>query len=107
MRELLDWLDDHIEPYVSFRFLLGLVFAAIFVNWAIGAWLALRELNVAAPSVSPREQQLRRIMKLYAWVLLLRSASWRNLREHLGMMAQIAVLLLLAILMSTGVFASP
>ena len=107
MHELLDWLDDHVEPYVSFRWLLGLVFAALFVNWAFGLWFWIREVSAPVEAASPREAKVRRITKLYAWLLLLRTISWRNVRDHLGILAQIAVLAILAALMSTGVFATP
>jgi|SoiMethySBSTD1v2_1073268.scaffolds.fasta_scaffold593626_2 hypothetical protein len=107
MRALLDWLDNHIEPYVSFRFVIGLVFTAIFLNWAIGLGLWLHEANRATTGGSPREQQLMRIAKNYAFVLLLRSVSWRNLRAHVGLMVEIVLLLLLAAGLATGVFATP
>jgi hypothetical protein len=48
-----------------------------------------------------------RIAKNYAFVLLLRSVSWRNLRAHVGLMVEIVLLLLLAAGLATGVFATP
>ena len=107
MRALLDWLDAHVEPYVSFRFIVGLILTAIFVNWAVGTVFWLRELARPSPASSGRERQMLRIGRLYTGLLLLRLVSWRTLRDHGGLLLQLVALLGLAIALSTGVFVAP
>jgi hypothetical protein len=105
VRELVDWLADHVEPYVSFRFLLGLVFTALFFQWIVGNVLWLRDVSRASPAATERDRRLGKIARDWALVLLLRSLSWRNVRANLGILLQIAALTVLAVVLGLGVFA--
>jgi hypothetical protein len=104
MRPLLDWLATHVEPYVSFRFLIALVFTGLFVNGLVATALLLRDAMQSRPASSPRDQQLVRIAKSYGLLLLLRLVSWRTVKRHRALVAQIALLFLLSIALSIGVF---
>jgi hypothetical protein len=104
MTRLLDWLATHVEPYVSFRFLLGLVFTGMFVQWAVSNVLWLRDLARPDPAASERDRQLARMARSFALILILRALSWRPLRAHLGLLAQLAVLAAAALWLSIAVF---
>ena len=105
MRELIDWLADHVEPYVSFRYMLGIVFSAMFFQWLVSNALWLRDAARSRATASPREQLLTRIGRKYAGVILLRAFSSRNVREHAALIAQIVVLTAASIALVVYVFA--
>ncbi len=105
MRALIEWLAAHVEPYVSFRYLLGMVFGAMLVHWIVARLLWLRDLARPGGETSERDRALIRIAKSYAGVLLLRTFSLRTLRASGGLVAQIVVLLAAAIWLNVLVFA--
>lgn len=104
MRALFDFLARYVEPYVSYRFLLGLVFGAIFLNGMLGAILAVRDLGRAHPDATPREQALRRVARTSTLLLLFRLFSWNTARRHLAIIVQLTLLLAIAVALNIYVF---
>jgi uncharacterized protein involved in cysteine biosynthesis len=97
MRALLEWLSQHVEPYLSFRFVLWMVFTAMTVQALLATVFWLRDLSKVPVAATPREQQIRRLLTLWMKIAILRTLSWRKLREHFALKVQILALLLLAI----------
>lgn len=97
MHGLLDFLARFVEPYVSYRFLLGLVFTTIFVSDLLATWLTLRDLGRPQPGATPREEALRRVARTGALLLLVRLVSIDTARRHLGLIVQITALLAAAV----------
>ena len=91
MRGFFDWMTGHVEPYVSFRFLLALVFVAMFVHWCIVGVLTVRDFIQQTPARSERERQAGRIARNAAALILLfvlvhllmvlLSGVWNNIRS--------------------------
>jgi hypothetical protein len=104
MRGLLDWLARFVEPYVSYRFLLGLVLSAIFFSDLLGTILWLRDLGRAGPEATPREQRLRRIAQKGSLLILARSLSWETFRRHRSLIVQITLLLVVAVALNVWIF---
>jgi len=105
MRGLVDWLAAHVEPYVSFRFLLTLIFTGMFVQWVAASWLWIRDVTRSRAGATERDLRLARIAKSYALILLLRSLSWRNLRVNFGLIVQIMVLLAATAALGVAIYA--
>jgi aminoglycoside/choline kinase family phosphotransferase len=106
MRALLDWLAQFVEPYVSYRFLLGLALAAIFFSDLLATLLWLRDLGRAAPDASAREQRLRRIAQKGTLLILAHAISRDTFRRHRALIVQITLLLLVAVAVNILVFTS-
>ena len=85
--------------------MLGIVFSAMFFQWVVSNALWLRDAARSRDTASPREQMLARIGRKYAGVILLRAFSWRNVREHGALIAQLAVLTAASIALVIYVFA--
>lgn len=97
MRALIEWLAVNVEPYLSFRYLLGLVFGAMFVHWLVMTVLWVRDVGRPIPGATERERALHRIGRAWILLLLLRALSGRTLRRHAGLALQLALLLAAAI----------
>jgi len=104
MRALLDWLAQFVEPYVSYRFLLGLVLSAIFFGDLLATILWLCDLGRAAPGASAREQRLRRIAQKGTLLILAHAISLDTFRRQRGLIVQITLLLLVAIALNVWIF---
>ena len=107
MRGLLDFLARWVEPYVSFRWLIALIFAGMLVSDLLGTWLWLREIGRTQPGDSRRERQLRRIARAAVGSMLLRLFSWRALFRQRGIVASIVLLAVLAIALNVAVYWAP
>lgn len=105
MGALLDWLSTHVEPYLSFRWLLGGVLGALALQSLLSTLLMLRDLARPGAPLPPREQQLARLLKRHGALLLLRALSWRTVRRYRGLVAQIVVLAIAAVVLHAWVFA--
>src|SRR6185436_10518962 len=79
VRDFLDFLARWVEPYVSFRWMVAMIFGAMLVSDLLGTWLWLRDVSKAAPDATPREQRLRRIARAAIGSQLLRLFSWDSL----------------------------
>jgi hypothetical protein len=106
MRGLLDFLSRWVEPYVSYRWLLAVIFGAMFVSDLLGTWFWLREIGRPQAVDSPREQQLRRIARAAIGSMLLRLFSWDSLLRQRGVFTSIVLLTALAIALNAYVFAA-
>ena len=104
MTRFFDWMTAHVEPYVSFRFLLAMVFGGMFVHWCIVGWLTASDLLRSAPAMSPREVQAGRIARNYALLIVLRAFSFDFLRRNAWLLAQVLVLLAAAAVLTFQVF---
>lgn len=104
MRGFFDWMTGNVEPYVSFRFLLALVFGGMFVHWCIVGLLTLRDFVEQPPARSEREQQAGRIARNFALLILLRSFSLDMMRRNAWLLLQVAVLLAASVVLSIRVF---
>jgi hypothetical protein len=104
MRGLLDWMARFVEPYVSYRFLLGLILTAIFFGDLLATILWLRDLGRAAPGATPREQRLRRIAKSGTLLILAHEISWDTFRRHRTLIVQITFLVFAAIALNVVIF---
>ena len=104
MRGLLEFLSRWVEPYVSYRWLLAVIFGAMFVSDLLGTWFWLRELGRAEPCATPREAQLRRIARAAIGSMLLRLFSWDSLLRQRGVFTSIVLLTALAIALNAYVF---
>lgn len=106
MTRFFEWMTGNVEPYVSFRFLLVLVFSGMFVHWCIVGWLTAIDLLSRAPAASPRELQAGRIAKNFALLIALRAFSLGFLCRNAWLVAQIVVLLVAATLLTIQVFSA-
>ena len=104
MTAFFDWMAVNVEPFVSFRWLVAALFGAMGVQALLALVLNLRDLSHGAAALSPREQQIARMLKRYGWLLLLRTLSLETLRRHGGLIAQIAALATLAGLLNWWIF---
>ena len=104
MRDFLDFLARWVEPYVSYRWVIAMIFGAMLVSDLLGTWLWLRDISKAAPDATPREQQLRRIARAAIGTHLLRLFSWDSLLRQRGVFTSVVLLLLLAIALNAFVF---
>ena len=107
MRDLLDFLAHYVEPYVSFRWLLALVFGGMLLSDLLGTWFWLRELGRPDPTDSPREAQLRRIAKAATGSMLLQLFSWNSLLRQRGVFTSVVLLAVFAIALNVFVFFMP
>lgn len=105
MGALLDWLSTHVEPYVSFRWLLGGVLSALALQSLLATFFTLRDLARPGAPLPPREQQLARLLKSHGVLLLLRALSWRTVRRYRGLVVQIVLLTIAAVVLHAWVFA--
>ena len=103
-RGLLDWLAAHVEPYLSFRFLLALLLGGLVLQSVIVTFLVLRDAVQQDPGATERERQIARITRLFAGCLLLRLFSRESLRRHGWVVAQIVLLATAAIALHSWVF---
>lgn len=104
MTALLDWLAANIEPYVSFRWLVAALFAAMGVQALLAFGLQLRDWSRGAGTRPPREQQIVRLLKQHAALLALRTLSFETVRRHGALLLQIAGLLAAAIALNVWIF---
>jgi len=104
MIALLDWLAANVEPYLSFRWLVAILFLAMAVQSLLALVLNLRDLQRGVGDLAPREQQMTRLLKLHAALLLLRTASLETLRRHSFLLLQIALLLCAAVALNVWIF---
>jgi hypothetical protein len=104
MRARIEWLAAHVEPYFSYRYLLGLVFGAMFVHWLVTTILWMRDLGRPVPGATQRERALQRIGRAWILLLLLRALSWGTLRRHAGLALQLALLAAAAIGLNVLIF---
>src|SRR5262249_37325793 len=106
MRRLLDFLAQYVEPYVSYRWLLAVIFGAMFVSDLLGTWFWLRELGRPGAGDTPREAQLRRIARAATWSMLLRLFSWNSLLRQRGIFASVVLWTVVALALNAFVFFS-
>lgn len=96
MTGFFDWMAANVEPYVSFQWLVAGLFCAMGVQALLAVALNLRDLARGAGSLSPREQQMARLLKRYGALLLLKTLSFETLRRQRWLIAQIIALAMLA-----------
>ncbi len=56
MRPFLEWLAAHVEPYVSFRWVIGVVLGAMGMQSLLALLLFVRDVRRPAPELGAREQ---------------------------------------------------
>ncbi len=105
MGALLGWFATHVEPYLSFRWLIAGVLGALTLQSLLATLFVLRDLARPGTPLPPREAHLARLLKQHAILLLLRAFSWRTARRYRGLVAQIVVLLIAAVALHAMVFA--
>jgi hypothetical protein len=103
--DVVERFTTDVEPYVSFRWLLGVVLGAMALQSLLATFFFLRELAGPVHERSARDEQLARLLKLYGKLLLLRALSLETVRRHLGLVAQIVVLLVAAVALNVWIFA--
>lgn len=102
---LADRLAVDVEPYVSFRWLMGVVLGALALQSLLATFFFLRELAGPVRERSVREEHVTRLLKQYGKLMVLRALSFETVRRNAGLVAQIVLLAAAAVVLNVWIFA--
>lgn len=103
--DVVDRFTTDVEPYVSFRWLLGVVLGAMALQSLLATFFFLRELAGPVRERTAREEHVARLLKQFGKLLLLRALSLETVRRHKGLVAQIVLLAVAAVALNVWIFA--